>query len=345
IIETSPNLDSSERYRDRNDRQLFWLRGLRKYYERYWRYPRSLKNIKADIFHVIDHSEGHLNFWLKRNQKASVVTCHDLINLVRPETFKGLARLPTVSMWFWKTSINSMRNAERIIAVSSHTKKDIVKSLNIDASSVDVIPNAVEPIFRVLPESYSEQIRAQHGIKHSDFCILNVGSNHSRKNVSGILKALKILNEKGIPVHFWKVGKDFNDEQLIFIHEHQLEKNVTFLGQPEIEDLIAIYNAADVLVAPSFYEGFGLTVLEAMACGLPVITSNVTSLPEVVGDAAVLVNPEDIQLISLEIQNFFEDPVYRQKFSHKGLKRVTQFTWKNTAEYVASIYEKTLSKG
>ena len=158
------------------------------------------------------------------------------------------------------------------------------------------------------------------------------------------LKTLAVLNTQGLPIFFGKVGADFNSEQKKLINAQGLESCIAYLGQPDEETLVKIYNAADVLLAPSLYEGFGLTVLEAMACGTAVVTANVTSIPEVVGDAAILTDPLDVDAIASAIRQVYEDWTFRQELVRKGLERVKQFTWENTAEQVANVYEKVRSQ-
>lgn len=344
IVELSPLSDSSEMIDAKSDQKAFWLAGISKYYERYWRYPRSLKNQIADVFHVVDHSEGHLCAWLRHYHKRNTITCHDLINLVEPETFKGRARLPLISMLVWKNAVKCMRWADRIISVSSHTKKDIVNSLAIEEDAITVIPNAVDAIFHTISSESIARYRQQKGISPKQFCLLNVGSNHSRKNLTTVLKIISALKSHDIPVHFWKVGKNFTPKQQEYIAQNNLETDITYLGQPTLDELITIYNAADLLIAPSTYEGFGLTILEAMACGLVVLTSNVTSLPEVAGNAAILVNPLDVKTMVTKILNLYHDSELYQNLVKQGLKRSALFTWQNTAERVARIYEDIASK-
>ena len=122
--------------------------------------------------------------------------------------------------------------------------------------------------------------------------------------------------------------------------KHDLGADIRYFGQPSLETLITIYNSADVLVSPSLYEGFGLTILEAMACGLAVITSNVTSLPEVAGDAAILVEPTDVEAIAQGIERLYREPDYHQVMIQKGIARAAQFSWENTAKQVRDQYEK-----
>ncbi len=338
IVEFAPQVNVS------NKKGKFWSYKLASYYERYWHYPLTLRKQQADIFHIIDHSEGHLARWLKKNNQPTVVTCHDLINLFQPENISDGARLPFVSMAAWKYAIKGMHQANHIISVSSHTLQDAVSKLNILLERITVVPNAVEPIFRLLSQDEINVFRQQNNVSPETFCILNVGSNLPRKNVFTTLKVIQVLKDKGFPVYFWKVGADFDTEQKQFIQTHNLENFVIYLGKPDKETLVKIYNAADVLLAPSLYEGFGMTILEAMACGTAVITSNVTSLPEVAGDAAILVAPTDIPAMVQAVCRLIREHSYRDSLVELGLVRAKLFTWERTAEQVAEIYENTLDK-
>jgi glycosyltransferase involved in cell wall biosynthesis len=335
IVERSPVLGA---------RQFNLLSGGQKYYERYWRYPRSLKRLDADIFHIIDHSDGYLSYWLNVYQKNNVVTCHDLINLTQPESFAGKASLPLVSLTAWKLAVQGMKTSDHVIAVSAHTKKDTVAQLAIAPQKITVVPNAVDPLFRPLPPDKIDFFRQQQGLSPDTVCLLNVGSNNARKNILTVLQVLALLKQQGLSAQFWKVGADFDLEQQTFIQTHQLEACTAYLGQPTEDQLVQIYNAADILVAPSLYEGFGLTLLEAMACGTAVVAANVTAIPEVVGDAGMLIDPMDVDAIAAAIQHLHSDSRHREDLIHRGLERVKQFTWEKTAEQVANIYEQVLEK-
>ena len=236
IIECSPVLNIA------SVRQSNWIAGGQKYYERYWRYPRTLKNLDADIFHVIDQSDGYLCYWLKRYKKPNVVTCHDLINLIKPDTFQGRAKFPLISITAWKLAIQGMREANHILAVSSHTKKDAVEHLAIAPHNITVVPNAVDAIFHPLLPDDIDEFRRRRGIAKDTLCLLNVGSNNARKNILTILKTLAVLNTQGLPVMFWKVGADFNAEQKHFIKIHHLESCIAYLGRPDEATLVKIYN-------------------------------------------------------------------------------------------------------
>ncbi|WP_339376722.1 glycosyltransferase family 4 protein [Chlorogloea sp. CCALA 695] len=321
-----------------------WSTGLWKYYERYWRYPLTVKQEKADLFHVIDHSDGHLVYWLKKTNRPIAVTCHDLINLVNPENLDNQARIPAISMAVWKYAVRGLKKADRIVAVSAHTAKDIVQQLHIKKEQIIIVPDAVESLFHPLVPDKVAFFRSQHRILAETMCLLHVGSNHPRKNVSTVLKVLDALKTQGLSIHLWKVGADFTNEQKIFIQTHSLETSVTYLGKPDKQTLVEIYNAADVLMSPSHYEGFGMTVIEAMACGTPVVAANVTSLPEVVGDAGVLLKPTDVQAMVEVVWHLYQDSNYRQSLREKGLNRAKLFTWEATAKLLATEYEKLIAQ-
>ncbi|BAZ11085.1 group 1 glycosyl transferase [Calothrix sp. NIES-4071] len=321
------------------------LNGFWKYYQRYLHYPLSVRKQEVDIFHIIDHSDGHFVYWLKNTGKPIIVTCHDLINFIHSENISSEARIASISMAIWKLAVKGIRKANRIITVSAYTAKDVVKILNVEPERLTVVPNAVESIFRPLPQTETELFRKQYKISLEKICLLNVGSNHPRKNVFTTLKALEALKAKGVPIHLLKTGADFTSEQKEFIQTYNLEDCITYLGKPDKTSLVKIYNGADILLAPSLYEGFGMTILEAMACGTPVITSNVTSLPEVAGDAAILVEPMDIQAIVEAICRLQSDGEYRQLLIDRGLERAKLFTWEITAEQVAESYEKLVMHG
>ena len=323
--------------------QTSWRGGLRKYYQRYWRYPRSLGRLRADVVHIIDHSDGYLVPRLKRLGLPAVVTCHDIINWIRPDWFRGRARLPLLSMATWKYAVRGMAAADHIFTVSHYTAKDVTQHLGILPQQITVTPNGVNPRLGVRPEAERALVRQRYGLPEPAFCLLNVGSNNPRKNIEGILQAMVRLRGT-LPVHLWKVGSDFTPAQRQWIADHGLEGQVSYLGRPDLDELNGIYSAADVLVAPSIYEGFGLTVLEAMACGTPVVAANVTALPEVAGDAALLVDPHDEGAIAQAIHQLWSDPELRRTLIERGLARINLFTWEKTAQKIADVYQDVLKK-
>jgi glycosyltransferase involved in cell wall biosynthesis len=325
---------------DRKSRSS-WVRA-RKYYERFWNFPRSVRQQETDIVHIVEAAEAHMVYWLRGSAKRTVVTCHDLINYFYSDNRVASVQLPLVSHQMWLHGIRGMRYADRVVAVSAATAKDAVQILNLAPDRISVVPNAVDTVFQPLPEKQVQTIRQQYGILPNTFCLLNVGSDHRRKNLLNILQSLAVLKQVGLSLVFWKVGSDFTTEQKELIQQLQLEEVVRYWGKPDRASLVQLYNAADVLVSPSLFEGFGMTLLEAMACGTPVITSNVSSMPEVVGDSGLLVDPNSPQAIADAVLRLYTDRTLYADLVEKGFARVKPITWQNTAEQVATIYEKLL---
>lgn len=320
------------------------LRGLNKYRQRYWQYPQTVKSQPADLVHIIDHSDGHLAYWLKQTPPPTIITCHDLINFAQPENINDQARSAFISTQAWRYAVKGLRHAEHIIAVSEYTAKDVHRLLGISPQEITVVPDAVEAEFNPVSAEQISQIRQHYKIPADAFCLLNVGSNHPRKNISTILSVLHRLHQQQQPTYFLKVGADFTPQQADYIHQHHLSPWIVYAGKPDKSRLVELYSAADILVAPSLYEGFGMTVLEAMACGTPVVASNTSSLPEAAGEAALLVSPTDVEAIANAIHSLRTDTHLREKLINRGLKRAQSFTWESTAEQAARVYESVLKK-
>lgn len=318
--------------------------GIRKYYERLWNHPRQVCKVDGDIYHIIDHSNAHVTYWLKSIDKPIVVTCHDLVQFVYPEILKGLSRFAALSMASWQYSVKGMRCASRIVAVSSNTAQDAQHFLGLKAHQITVVPNGVEASFRRLPLAEIQPFRQQHQRSPNEICLLNVGSTHQRKNILTVLRVLKALKEQKIPARLWRLGDSFTADQMAFIQANNLASDILDFGKPDKAAVIQLYNAADVLIAPSLYEGFGLTVLEAMACGLPVITSNVSSLPEVVGNAAIMVEPLNVQAIVEATLKLYQETIFRQEYVNRGLRRAKELNWRKAAESLISIYEQLVDQ-
>jgi glycosyltransferase involved in cell wall biosynthesis len=324
--------------------QKTWRTGnpLRKYYERFYRHPQAVKQVDADLFHIIDHSDAHIAYGLKKSGKSVVITCHDLVQFIYPEIMQNEARFPAFSLAVWQYCVKGITVADSTIAVSSNTAKDVAHWLNVDPGKIAIVPNGVGTVFNALDKKAVADWKQKHTRSPDEICLLHVGSNQQRKNIETVLKVIKAIAEQDIPIRLWKVGGDFYPEQEQYIQANNLSEHITSVSNPEQQAVINFYNAADVLVAPSLYEGFGLTVLEAMACGTPTITSNVSSIPEVAGDAAVLVDPTDVAAITEAVLRINRDRDFRQDLINRGFTRVKEFTWKKTAQKTAQLYEQVV---
>ena len=264
--------------------------------------------------------------------EKTIVTCHDLIPWVYEKD-----RSP-----FWKANINGLKKADRIITVSSFSKNEIINHLKYPADRIHVIPNAVD--HSIYYKNPDKTILNRLNIARDDPLILYVGSEEPRQNVDKLIKAFAKLKNKIPNAKIIKIGDSnlLGTREKLFklINELNLQKDVIFAGSVPEKELPQWYNAADLLVYPCDYAGFGLPPLEAMACGTPVITSNTTSLPEVVGDAGIMIDPADINKLSQEIYSVLTDKDLQKDMSKKGLKRASMFNWDKSASKTLEIYEK-----
>jgi glycosyltransferase involved in cell wall biosynthesis len=304
---------------------------LNLYFTRYLYYPLKARKRQGDVNHIVDHSYGHLAYAL--DPSKTVVTCHDLNPLKHEESWLNLR--------LFKYSVGGLKKAARIISDSAATKKDLIKFLGIAPDKIRVIPLGVEEKFRVAEK------QRKYDLPNGKI-ILHVGGSGYNKNVEGILNALSTINNQQSTI-FVKVGSDFTGSQKSLIKKLCLEDRVKYLGQVSEDDLVALYNLADVFVFPSFYEGFGLPILEAMACGTPVVTSNCSSMPEVAGEAAILVDPYNVESIAEGISRviYYHTTEYGkrpQRLVQRGLERAKKFTWKRTAEETSKVYEEIYDK-
>ena len=318
--------------------------GVGKYVERFCRFPLAVSRTSADLYHIIDHSDAHITRWFRRTRRPVVVTCHDLVNFVDPENLRRESRIPALSGLSWRFSVRSMRRAAHVIAVSQSTASDTARFLDIPPAMVSVISSGVSPAFRQLSVAEVQGFRESRGVPTDTVCILNVGVVHKRKNIPAVLCVVKGLRDRGVRVRLWKAGSDFDHEQRVYIRDNGLNECVDFAGTPDIHELVRLYNAADVLLSPSLYEGFGLTVVEAMACGTPVIASNTYSLPEITGDAAILTDPHDTESMVEAVCLLRGNAEYRQRLIGRGITQAKLFSWTETAERTAAVYERVIEE-
>jgi len=296
-----------------------------------------IKNRKKDsILHIAKQEEAYLlNFISARN---TVVTCHDMISL-----FNNKHRL--IDKLMVSLCIKGLKKADRIITVSNYSKSEIIKYLDYPEKKIDVIYNGLDHNeFKVLKDN--KAVLRKYGVSERNSLILFVGTEEPRKNLLRIIKSIGKISKKNNNITLLKVGTPLNidrrHELKTYIKKLGLENNVKFLDYVSEKDLIKIYNSVDFLVLPSLYEGFGFPALEAMACGCPVITSNTTSLPEVVGDAAITINPYNIDQLAEAMYKLLKNNETRKKLIKKGLKRAKLFTWKKASEETLKIYDEML---
>lgn len=232
--------------------------------------------------------------------------------------------------------------AERIITISNSSKKDIIRLLHIPAEKIVVIPLAAGGLYRRIHDFESIKIFKEKYNLRREY-ILYVGTLEPRKNIINLLRAYSSLIKEhpDLEEQLVVVGKKGWLYTGIFkeVEELKLGDRVVFTGYVPDEDIVLFYNCARLFIYPSLYEGFGLPVLEAMACGTPVITSNRSSLPEVAGDAARLVDPENVEEIAQAMKEILSDDCLRSQMSKEGIGRARLFSWEKAAQETLKVYE------
>lgn len=285
----------------------------------------------ADITHF-------MNYHVPPGVKGRVVTTiHDMAYKAFPETLKRKTlHMLNLSM------DRSCRRADKIITVSNFSRDEIVKYLGISADKIVVVPNGVD-LSKFHPSYSLNEITStknKYGIKGDYF--LYLGTLEPRKNIERLIKAYDLLKKRlGSIPDLVVAGKKgwLYDSIFEVVNSLNLNNNVFFTGYVDEKDGPLLMNGATAFAFPSLYEGFGLPPLEAMACGTPVITSNAASLPEVVGDAAVLVDPYSIDSIANAMEDLLKSPTLRTKLIDRGLKRASMFTWDRSANIILDVYE------
>jgi glycosyltransferase involved in cell wall biosynthesis len=272
-----------------------------------------------------------------RGRFKRVVTVHDLIYKVHPEAHFGL-----ISLGMAVLVPLSVKRATRVIAVSRSTRDDLVRHLHLPAERIDVVPNGVGTprAGGALPEA---ELRARLDLGERPI-VLCTSAKRPHKNLIRLLDAVAQIPAERRPLAVL-TGYPTQHEDELRTHAAALgiTDDLRILGWVPQDELEGLYAAATCLVFPSLYEGFGLPVLEAMARGLPVASSDRSSLPEVAGDAALLFDPEDVGAMRAAIERLLADPAERERLSRRGHEQAARFTWEACARATLATYERTLS--
>lgn len=268
----------------------------------------------------------------------SIVTIHDLMTLRYPEFLE----LETVDYYNKKIRISTQR-ADAIIAISNFTKTEIVDLLNIPEERVRVIYNGISPVFHPVKERRKiEGVKAKYGLTGN--YLLFVGNIEPKKNISTLIRACAALWNSTIykyPLlvigsktwHLWHFKEVWK-----VVQQFHAEKDIIFADVVCNEDLPYLYSGAELFIFPSLFEGFGIPVIEAMACGTPVVASNRASIPEIAGEAALLVDPLDVNEMTEAMHKVLSNRILREQLVEKGLKQVKNFSWERTARETLKLY-------
>jgi glycosyltransferase involved in cell wall biosynthesis len=291
--------------------------------------PLVVKNLKIDVFHSLHYTRP---LWLPCK---SVVTFHDMTFFLFPQLHTGSKRL------FFPLAIRaSARLAQALIAVSENTRQDAIRLVNIPPEKIFTTPLGVDQSFRPIRDLEGLKIiRGKYDLPER--FILYVGLVEPRKNLPVLIRAYRELIEVQRDFDLVVVGRFgwMSEGLLAEVDRLGVKERIRFTGYVPQEDLPWVYNLSSLFVYPTRYEGFGLPALEAMACGVPVITTNVSSMPEIVGDAGFLVEPDSEESLKQAMAEVLADPGLSAEMAARGLERAKQFTWERTARETLRVYQ------
>ncbi len=292
--------------------------------------PWLLMREKPDVFHAP-------HYVLPTAVRCrSVVTIHDCIHLMFPQYLPNRAAYVFARAAMWSAT----RSSDRILTVSEASKRDILHFFNVPPEKISVVYNAIDERFWVEPNAeVVARVRERYQLDHG--FVLYAGTIKPHKNLVRLIEAFAELRTGAFEeLKLLIIGDEISKLPALrrAVHKHKLHKHVRFLGFLPDDTLAVLYRLAAVFVFPSLYEGFGLPPLEAMASGAPVVTSNVSSLPEITGDAAVLVDPYDVESIVDGVRRVLTDPGLAGDMRRKGLARARDFSWERSVSRTLEIY-------
>jgi glycosyltransferase involved in cell wall biosynthesis len=302
-------------------------------------FPAALRKQKPDLVHVPHHDcpvmvPGKL-----------IMTIHDCVHVKFPP--ENLSRLRRFEL-YWRTR-RALERASQVLAVSNSTRDDLVDIFDVDAERISVIHNALDERFAPATEDVDRKTVLERYQLHDPF-ILYSGRIRPHKNVHRLIEAFAVLKSElinDLRYHNLKlivIGDELSHHQYLrlTVVRSGVQQDVRFFGFVPNSILRAFYQSASLFAFPSLYEGFGLPPLEAMASRTPVLASNTSSLPEVLGDAALLVNPENVFEIARGLKSILLDESMRERLIERGVKHITRFSWKSAAKQVVEAYHRAV---
>ena len=303
-------------------------------------YPVSSHFHKDTIKHFTAQQMASL-LTFERDLHPVIITVHDIIPYMMRDNPELTDLHNFYDRWMDTLAMSNLRRADRIIADSDYTRRMLIEKLRISTEKIRVILLGLElDVFKpgVVTDEFKAQYRIEPGYKY----VLYVGSEMPRKNLSRLLEAFAIVKSKNANVRLIKIGSPNQSRHYMKLQDQiyklNLQNEVILQDHVSRDDLISFYNLADVFVFPSLYEGFGIPPLEAMACGAPIICSNTASLPEVVGDAALSIDPLDISGWAAAITEVLNNNDLRDLLRVKSLARSAQFSWERMARETIAVY-------
>jgi glycosyltransferase involved in cell wall biosynthesis len=346
LVEQLPDLDAANAYtiihsrKDRTPPLPLAARGQAAWTPSHHRleqiaFPLELLRYKIDLLHSPDFIPPFTGRFKR------IITVHDLNFLYYPQFLTAQSR-----RYYNDQIARAVQVADHILADSHATRLDLIKLLDVPEAKITVVwlaPNA--EVYRPLNEA--EITAARVRLQLPDRFILFAGTLEPRKNVAGLLRAYRLLRDRDRRAPDLVLAGSRGwlfDETRALIDELHLIDHVRWIDAPPDSDLAALYAAASVFVLPSYYEGFGLTVLEAMACGAPCIISDRGSLPEIAGGAAKEIDPDDVVELAEALAGVLNDVQLQQQLRRKGFERVAEFSWERCARETLNVYQRVLGQ-
>ena len=308
-------------------------------WSRYIAYPRSLRRREAGVFHILDH--GYAQLIRSLDPDRTVVTCHDLIPLLAAEGAIPIHVPPMVARTF-RLRVAHLARARKVITISEATKATLERYTSVRSDRIVVIPYGVNSTFRY-EANRTTTLRAAAGLAEASAVVLQVASIGRYKNTTVLLHAFAQLRSRLEGVVLVRIGAPFYPDEAELARTLGIGDAIKHLARIDDDRVLAEwYNAADVLVFPSSWEGFGWPPLEAMACGTPVVASDIPAVSEVVGDAGVLVPSGDPSAVAGATEQVLTDTALATSLRQRGLERARQFTWEQTAVRTLAVYDDVL---
>lgn len=295
--------------------------------------PRLLRKLRPRLYHGTKHALPLVGV---PRGTAQVVSLHDLAVYAEPETFSRPQR------WQLQAHLgHAARRAARIIAVSEYTAEDVVRRLGVARDKIDVVGHGVHPMFRPIDDPARRQVVRERYAAPAERLVVFVGTAQPRKRIEVAVDAVASLVDEGLGIRMVVAGRRRPG------YEPGWMRNpppfLTLAGELEARDMVELYGAADVMVSPSSFEGFGLTFVEAMACGCPVVGVAATSVPEVVGDGGVLVERPEPVLVANALRGLLTDETHRAQVAQQGVARARTLSWPHAAARTLEVYRAAIT--
>ncbi len=296
--------------------------------------PRALRRLAVDVLHSTHHTLPLAPASFRR-----VVTIHDVTFFRIPERYPPARRL-----YMQTLTRLAARVADAIIVPSNTVRDDVIKALHAPPEKIATVYEAAASRFKPVAPDAASAVAREYGVDGP--YVLSVGSLEPGKNRSRLIRAVGMMRDAGSPCRLVIVGQKawHYEAEFALVERLSLGDRISYLGYVAEDDLPALYGGATAFAFPSLYEGFGLPVIEAMACGTPVLTSNLSATEEVAGGAAVLVDPLSIEEIRHGLASLLNEPSLREELTAKGLARAAEFSWRRAADETHAVYERAVQR-